>query len=190
MKYDSQRDARLYLNNGVFLHGRNIVRVREVEEDMTVIVDVLNKQQMGRVPIKEISMKPLTIGYYYSQSNDKCVYLVRLPMRGWRQGLTSGNCRAKNVSAFGLDIHEPNFHKMIWNEYPSVQEAKDYAKKVRDCYPFHRAWAIDRYGKLYYKTEVVGEMDGTEYHLFKTFHFLKELLEEALGNDSFKTCSC
>ena len=188
MKYDNVEDANLYLRRSVIYHKDLVLRVEMVREDFSVqCYDYDSKEIIEFDHVNELTLTPIKLGYMFDETYNLTLYAYRLPRRNWRQGLVGDDVGVRGNNNLRIRFTDPGFSKMVKNIYPSVQDAYQLSKKHKTQFiPFHRSWAINRNGLLQYKTETVGEWSPTEHRLLFAYHYLYELLEEALGNETYR----
>lgn len=100
------------------------------------------------------------LGYYNSVVHG-ALYVKRLPLRRWKQGLSSGCLIAsggRNIQKKDMDTGA--FSKMLKNEYPSLAKCILQSRKNRYPVAFHRNFAINVVDgnkcHLHYKGDIVG----------------------------------
>ena len=113
------------------------------------------------------------------------VYSARIPIRRWKQGITSENFGVDHARK--LKWHEmlvmPSVRDMFMNKYPTYKTALKNAGVKSDIIAFHKKIAVgkDLLGdfNLYYRGKIVGRSDdGERYRLGTQMKYLKEFFEE------------
>lgn len=128
----------------------------------------------------ELDITPVSLGFVnlrYTVS-----YLARMPMReDWRQGLRSNNV----VNLLGprfSEIPKKRLYSTIVGSYPKLPSCLRFVAgdgwKMR---AFHKHWAVNSAGQLWYKNSVVGKVEGKELVLSDKFSYLSKKLEVDSG---------
>lgn len=160
--------------------GKEPIFVFSVRSGMTVQYAPLSDLTDVKIcHIDELNLQPVPLGY--CNYNKHASYLTRMPMRrDWRQGLRRGNfCSLNAVNADRIPYE--SLRQAIIGDFPSLAAALEAAKKVKSI-AWHRHWAVDNFGQLFYKggTKPVGKVVNGELQLDSRYIYLNESLKESV----------
>jgi len=125
-------------------------------------------------PKLDISTPPLGYFNYSEDEYSKAVYIERLPVRKWRQGLDADDGRNCNISCKGLKgnrfsiisartIYSKGYEDLVLNEYPHLDVALSKLKSDRvSSIAINRDIALSKFEKIisvFYKRKEVGYME-------------------------------
>ncbi len=196
--YTDIRDAQQHLQHSVIMYDGRPVWVNEIfnhEQTFKVSISSLPRQ---RDPITVDLMDPLLgprearLGYVNSNLG-YALYLTRIPLRQYKQGLCRSNVHIPGVNGqrivnFENLIREPGFADSLRNIYPTYDEAANRLNEnpnVRSV-AFDKCFALERdelgFFRLFYKGEPVAFGEDKSFKLPKKFCYLKEMISE-LGVD-------
>lgn len=164
--------------------------VLTVQNDGYVIGIVNNNHKELRVPIKDLNLEPVKLGYMNSKR--KAGYLMRIPERKWKQGLRERNIYSKD--GVTVNILSPNLFNTIRGIYPSLKDCVDYLYNDEVLSSaFSRDFSVYTKGaskKIYlrYKYFTVGKVDlvgGVALpKLDNNFDYLNECMNEVLDKNA------
>lgn len=195
--FDTREEAAMRLDGTVILGPRGPVYVREMRSEKLVRYRELDER--GGLRDEEITgdlskgfcIKPFPLGYV--NWRDSCLYLQRMPVRKYKQGLHDLAISVVNNGGHGVRwrlnrlYEEPGFFSMCKGGYPSLEEvvmmmgSGNYLSRA-----FDREWALGfRDGKshtLFYKGREVGLhfQDGGAFLLNDGRSYLQEALKEVI----------
>ena len=181
MKYDTDDDANFYLHGSIVLHKGEPVYISRVRKGMQAECWPVGKgdEEPHLVPVQELDLQPIRLGYVFQSSIRKTMYIERLPTRAWRQGITRSNCRARGDIGFRMPHYDSRFMKeIIKPTYISLNKAARKARKHGIEIPFCRTMSVDSSSLIRYKTKIVGEYTDKKIHLMKRYTYLAELIKE------------
>lgn len=168
------------LNETVVRHEGELVEVMRVDGDngTTSVVNVVTGSEQ-RVPLAELDVSPLSLGYINHQGT--ATYVVRQPKRrDWRQGTRRGNLTTLRGLGMG-NIAYGMLARTVKGEFPSFTKVLKSHLTVKDSIAFHRDWAVARNGDLLYKSVgKVGLVADGEPQLATKYAYLDEALKEAV----------
>lgn len=128
--------------------------------------------------LDDINTCPVPLGYT-NTSNYGALYLERMPVRRYRQGLRRDNMICKDGIRVDV-ISWANIDKTIRGDYPTLKEAYKSTASTGRSMAWARNWAVDGAGILYKSNKVGLFKAGLVPVLEKNFTYLKEALEEEL----------
>lgn len=151
-----------------------------VDEDrvLTYHTFLEGREQQCSLDSNSIDLTPLSLGY--SNFKTGAVYLVRTPIRRWKQGTDR-----RSIHVIGVDYRRDDWFtttamlKCFNSEYPSCIEALLLADVDRPVVAFCKNWAVSYKGELYFRGTKVGSCKG-KITLEEAYHYLQEMLEEEL----------
>jgi hypothetical protein len=155
----------------------------------TAQVQPLDKEVLEEVPLRELDIEPVRLGFCKSQVDTFACYLSRAPLRNdWRQGLRSNNIR----SLWGPDPRYCDNRSLvdtIMGFYPSYEAAIDLSVNTPErVIPISRDWALksDERGDvtiLYKWMGCVGDVQNNQVRVFDQYNYLSETLQGVVGCD-------
>ena len=186
-RYDNTNDAYQHLSHTVvigkegipfFLSARSHHKwdwyVQEVGGDEREVLDI---RKIG------LTFEPIQLGY--CNHNSTCSYLIRRPVRMWKQGLSYDHVKAK-TGYLDDDLFISEFlRNTITNKYPNIKESYAKVKNHGWSSAFHRDFAFTGNEfplvQIEYKGDHIGYVneDG-DLDIKDKFFFVKEQLEEVI----------
>lgn len=210
MRYESERDVKLRLENSVVMWERRPVIVTAAESlEMVIVQDILTERN-SRVRLEALDLSPASapLGYTVSDTG-RVLFAMRKPSRRFKQGLTQENFFAFNAlekpsdrefaemfaaagrapraaRMVGDAIHpfSKSIARTIMGQFPDIGEAFQSVRKgQKNIVPFHREWAVGEKHDdlcLFYRGDVVGYVGDGSVKLLPEKFYLKECLELCL----------
>lgn len=195
-RYDNVADAYQQLNRTVLFTNMGIpFYVRAVDQRkwgwlVLALGDREENTEAIDLRLLGIDFKPPQLGYCNYQGS--CVYLVRRPVRMWKQGLSMEHLLAKHGGYIDEDILQSEYlYNTLLNNYPSLSESYISILDTGNSIAFHRDFALSARNypniSLDYKGKVIGSVneDG-DLEIDGKFFYLKEQLAEVLHEESQK----
>lgn len=185
MRYESEADVKLRLQQSLVRKGKEPVYVQAVENKDTVVIHNCVTGRKERVDVSELDLSPVPLGYVISDG--EVVYVTRKPTRRYKQGLTTENMVVRDVlrNRFTkLSVNDKGLCKTVLGTYPSVEEAFQECRNGKDIIPFSREWAVANYKDelcVMHKGNVVGYVGDESVMLSPDKYYLKESLMEVLN---------
>lgn len=192
-RYDNENDAYQHLHQTVLLTASGIPFYIAAMELGTWKWKVLalgdSEDKNEQIDIRElgITFEPIQLGY--CNYPDFCTYLVRRPVRMWKQGLSPDHIKAKSGYIDEGIITSHYLYNTILGSYPSPEESYRRVVDIGGSCAFNRDFAFS--SPLYpvisleYKGEVIGDMnENGDLEIKDKFFFVKEQLEEVLHEAS------
>jgi hypothetical protein len=173
--YDDAEYARSRLLTTYVRYKQTVVKVLDINEDMTCDVQNLKTGRMMRTSVEKLNLKSMPLGYV--NFNRNCGYLSRIPKRhDWRQGIRAANVSSRELINKGLV-------NTVYNIYPNFYAALEEVSTGRcNTLAFSREFCINREFSIFYKTMgLVGKVVDKKPVLHKNFFFLDEALQEAIN---------
>jgi hypothetical protein len=140
----------------------------------------LSNQEPISLTLEEIDLTPVRLGLIDTEEWG-AVYITRLPVRGWKQGLSP-----ESFTVFYPGKELPRLSFPIWGLYDTIQrnyctydEALEKAKSTGLSRPFSPKFSVGPQGELYYKCLQVGK----NKELDPEFFYLEQYLDETLEGD-------
>ena len=179
--FDTVRDADFYLKGGIVKYKGEPVYIMRVMLEFVARIYRIRDQNVSEAPVRDLDLTPFPLGYFFDQPTQRSFYIERMPIRKWKVGLTSENMKFRN-SVYAFPIPDPSLrlHNMIQPTYRPLKESFAIAAIGQVEMPFSRRFSVDYQRAVRYKTDVVGHYDGQNVKLDRKFHWLKEVLKEAL----------
>lgn len=127
----------------------------------------LESQEMNSVKFTEKDFSSLSRRVGMVNIGSDCVYVSRNPVRKYSVGLNHGNVKvqqlagASSVSPFKVlyatakGLREVGLANAINNKYPAFTEALSGSLRG-GCQAFDKQFAVDKKGRVFYKTKEVG----------------------------------
>lgn len=164
--------------------------VNSVERNGTFFGKVFTGKKIYKTSAKEDQLSIDKIRLGYTNVRGGANYLMRKPLRDWRQGL-----RANNVVGLPRTLDDNTLVSLylpISGNYPGFEEAK-YIMNVfgSSAVAFDRNFCINSNGLLYHKGTCVGNyLTGyrSEYEsisLLPSYHYLREAIKHAMGDREY-----
>lgn len=192
-RYDNDKDAYQQLNQTVVATESGVlyyIRATAINGwiwRVLALGDVYENTE--EIDIRElgITFNPLQLGY--CNHEEMSSYLVRRPVRMWKQGLSSDHIKAKSGYTPDDLIRSVELNNMLLNSYPTLPACYEWVKAIGGSQAFHRDFALitTNYPKigLEYKGEFVGILnDNGDFEIDDEFFFVKEQLEEILNEEN------
>jgi len=189
-RYDSADDAQMQLDYTLQMTASGLAYVRH-QRGWRYSVNYLDKPNLDPVEgdIRKVGLtfEPLELGYvnYFGS----LLYLVRKPLRAWKQGISMDNLRnlTEDYRHPPEDVLESsNIRDTIENKYYNLTRSYDEASKKGNNCAFHRDFALRRamLGQeitLEYKGSKVGIVNkDLDFEIDDKYIYIKEALEEAI----------
>ena len=187
--WNDLHDAQMRANNTVVRFNDKPVYIKRIEPlngEITAFFIYLLNGQSNNAPVMDArwNWKPVPTGYVNTGMG--AVFLMRKPVRKWKQGLAADNVQFNHVMRVGTNqlLRSRNMGRMIVRDYPSFDEAREKLAEVRSC-AFHPEFALVRMdiGPLYlnYRGDVVGWFEKDEVVLGEEYRYLNELIQEVMA---------
>lgn len=198
MRYDNERDAASYLGNSIILYDGKPVIVGEVQRvpiqrSFVIQLMPLPKGSPFSTTLDDPKLNMLNIRLGNVTWGDNVYYLERIPIRAYKQGITSnnvnivgptGNLRSRDI--LGELRTTPGFVDMMMGVYPTAAEVKKklVAAGVRKAIAVSRQFALSynpdlEEFSLVYKGETVARSSDTRFKLPSRYQHLREFLMES-----------
>lgn len=147
-------------------------------DDGTTAIRNLITGKRKNVTLDKLNVEPAPLGY--CNYNGVASYLSRIPMReDWRQGLRKRIINSSASPVAMIDYSE--IAKTIIGEFPSYTQCLAITS---GSMAWHRDWARDSEGVLYYKSYIVGKKEL----LNDDFKYLQEELDISMGVKNGDNC--
>lgn len=171
------------LVNTIVRHNDKLVEVLGINRangHCTVRQVSAARQDMKVVPLDELNLKPLRLGYA-NLNGGGAIFICRVPRRDdWRQGTRAANLK---VCVDGFMNFEWPLHilvDVVANKYPKFKTAVTRSRNTGKRVAWAREWAVQG-GMVFNKDRVVGRMnDKNEITLNEGYTYLQESLTETL----------
>lgn len=122
---------------------------------------------------KEVDLTPIALGYM--NFRDGAVYACRIAKRRWKQGIDkAGAMLSKPMNRGENWVDSKEFLACYYNEYPAFEDAYTQAKESGVSVAFHKKWAINGHGELFYR----GKFVGTTLKLKQAYAYLEQMMKE------------
>lgn len=180
-----------YLEGAVFLQGNTPVLVHSARSDQEIHVSELGDRdrEVSTIPLQSLNLNPPKLGYMNSRGRAR--YLVRIPSRNWRQGITNRNTqelswttsdfpRFRSVSV--TEDHVKGLKLMLQNDYPSIPYAME-ALSRGDCseIALSKVLCLDSNLNLLYKGRSIGSFANEQISLLEHFQHMLTMVEDTLN---------
>lgn len=157
--------------------------------EYSVIREGLGKVFHIDVADKKVDMTPVPLGMcsYHDGDSFRCYYIMRLPVRKWKIGLTKENIDILTVQtgqnaggAINMLFPQTFLVDCIEGKYVGLTEAIKALKRRRGVIPFSRRFAIDHEHSVWYKGHnlSVGWFENGQVNLDKDHTYLSEIMME------------
>ena len=159
-----------------------------LNSDTVNYIDLLNRKE-GICKLSDLNIDPVPLGYCNTQS--KCTYLVRMPMRqDWKQGLRFNSLR--DINGRKVDFNYYTIAHTIMGKFPSLSECIDkFSNTSKNPFntdqrniksiAFNRDFCIKDGELLEYKgVYVVGTISKNGYKLKERFDWVEDCLKMAI----------
>lgn len=190
---ESPQHARLRFCSTVVMSSKNIpVWVETVNDDWSVRAFVLGTDT--RVPVSDIrsgDLLPDPVKLGFCQIGSEAFYLSRRPSRRSKQGLDLSDVSIFHTLGGNIDLITTTAFKAvaktITGDFCSFEAAIESVKEKKPkSLAFHRDWALVNKGgdiQAFYKFYgICGILEKDKIRLSNRFEYLKETLEEDVGN--------
>lgn len=186
--YETVNAARDRLSDTVIYNPRGEpFRAEAFTEDpnggLRVMGTDLVVKRVAEYALNECQFMQYNLGYMNTPSG--AVYVYRIPVRKYRQGLHFENVNIGAYMNWRDTITKPYFIDMMMRKYPSLREAQDSLQANKECesVAFHPRMALSRDDLglyfLLYKGKRIGWSDTDEFRLPSDFSYLRESLNES-----------
>ena len=194
--------AQRYLKHSVVRVDGGAVYILDVSRSANrrgfdIVYQDIASGRHGKVDVNSlrVDLNPIPVGMM--QYNGNTVYLVRMPVRRWKIGLSANNCQAWNTYPGNIEkklyvganithlITSSSFAKAAQKDYDDVRVARGNSTRYTSV-PFSQRFAVRSTGAIVYKNfnDTVGEvMEGDEGWvgvLKPRYEFLTQALNEDL----------
>jgi hypothetical protein len=190
---ESPDHARLRFLGTVVTTDKNVpVYINSIHEDWSATCTILNSNKTLTMQDlrKEIITSPVSLGF--CQIDKEAVYVTRRPSRRSKQGLdledvhiyrTNG---AADFTITSVSVKKA-IAKTILGDFCSFKTAAVSINKEEKSLAFNKDWALDNDGSgeifvIYKFFGRCGKVENGKITLFPNFTFLRETLEEDVGN--------
>ena len=147
------------------------------------LVKKLTDHKLFEIKPEDINLIPVKLGWY--NDDDDAYYITRVPCRKWKQGLNPENMAIDGVYKNPIKIKwiDIKLHNTIKGIYPTYHIVINSLKTVPSLKKraFHRQWAVDKDGLLWYSGWVVGHIVNDIPYLTKQNNYLKDVFERQAG---------
>jgi len=192
-RYDNENDAYQQLNRTVvptksgILYYIRAISINDWLWKVLALGDLAENAETIDIRELGITFSPLQLGY--CNHEDNASYLVRRPVRMWKQGLSSDHIKAKSGWIMDGLMHREELNNMLLNSYPSLPDCYEWVRNIVGSKAFNRDFALatSNYPKisLEYKGEIIGILnDNGDFEIDDEFFFVKEQLEEILNEEN------
>lgn len=167
-----------YLRGSVILYDKMPVYISDVYKDK-VYFTLEDKTYSVGISNSKIDLNPFPLGYV--QKGETPLYLYRIPVRDWKQGLSAKNLfgqRPGDVAPFAVSPLKvmDSLQQLITTQYPTLS-------KCLSGGVFSREFAIFK-GKVYYKRLCVGDVKEGKVHLHPKYLYLSSDIHEEEMRDA------
>ena len=181
LKFRSDRDASMRLTGSIVMYKGKPVHVLEATVKKCLVV-LVGKGDELRVNTDDLDLTPVQIGNI--QIGAECLYVQRMPIRRWKQGLHRENLRvssgpsSRRIPGMHINMTDKDMLNAIINKFGDAQE--NMAKVLSGQWAsaaLNRHWSVHNHKgipRLMYKDKLVGFVDEGEITITKKFFFLKE----------------
>lgn len=188
MIYDNQRDANSRLSGTIVLWENKAARVLDVTENLGLFMRQLSTTKEAVLKQDDAALQLISPPLGYANLKRGAVYLVRKPVRMWKQGLDPRQLWMEGRPVLvRAQWDGPEFTKCYDGDYPTIDKAvkmfkgtNPFAQESPETVAFSRQWAVGKRGELLYKNKEVGRM-GDRLTLNDKYGWLAEALEESLN---------
>jgi len=187
-RYDNYGDASQHLNNTVVMTGIGIPFYIQDRGDgwvWSVLALGDHGENAENIDLRDlnITFEPIQLGYCNHQGLTP--YLIRKPIRMWRQGLCHDNLASNNNLITNNVIRSKGLLNTILNVYPSLFESFNKVMERGGGCAFHRDFSLvsmeSPLVNLEYKGDVVGFINETgDFDIEEKYSFIREQLSEVI----------
>lgn len=185
----SVSDLRQMFSDTIVRYNKNPVYIAHISNNRFVDCVNIGNGKEFTVAFDDVGwdFKPINTGYVNIQGF--ALFITRMPLRQFKQGLHHDNIKIKLNSnrddgrlrkaydrVRGLNCRP--IYQMAKNIYPSIQQAIELLEDNNVEVAFDRQFAINSAGDLFYRSELVGnvDMETATPIFFKEFEFLRKAL--------------
>jgi hypothetical protein len=185
--FDNKRDAEMRINKSVVMYKKRPVYITGISEKLYCTAHELGDpgaEHRFKVTSRLLDLKPVKTGYLNLERNT--VYLVRTPVRRWKQGLNAENIRIHADVAGGARLLDTvSMRNCILNAYPKYPEAIASIREGWRSIAFHRHYAMSAGPAglvfLLYRGDKVGWIKDDSPVISDEYRFIEEELQEVIG---------
>ncbi len=195
-------DLRTFFQGSLAIHKGKPRKVISIGENRAFkLLDLLTqKTVIDEEGIKHINPPLLRLGMVNIEG--EVVFMSRLPVRKMHIGLNSQNTTVQALrqeeypQGFpalykkALEFTSPGIAETMLGKFPSFREALKQTREFGGACAFDRQFAVNKYGDIYYKTNVVGCIKKS-YSSVKKIEFKHgyESLIYLIRNDDENDCA-
>lgn len=186
--WDNQEDARMRLLNSVVRFKDQAVTITDINAGLTVYFTYLATGNASKAAIesRDWDWSPVPTGYV--NTNRHAVYVERMPVRKWKQGLHRDNTKIRGEGQRLIDrdiIFSKHFAQTVKMKFPKYKDAlKDVTNNKYKSRAFSLHYSLDRdeIGLLWlmYRGFKVGWYAGEIFQFGDGFGYLQEELDNAI----------
>lgn len=154
------------------------IKVLDINDTDEVVVRVLGTRDNKVVKLNELDCSPVPLGFVNSPHGAQ--FVMRVPKRrDWRQGMRRENTKVVGPSGRYSELY---LKRAILGVYPSFKYASSRKSKGK-LTAWHRHWAIDSKGGLFYKAHgCVGSYIDGDFKLKVKWEYLREYLNGCISS--------
>lgn len=184
------QDLRTMFQHTLVRYSNNPVMITHISADKKADCLFIGNNEEQTIPLEDakFNFKPVSLGYVNIQGY--CFYVSRTTRRQYKQGLSVDNVKFKlNGEELKADRQHAAYervkglsckalHNTIKNVYPSLQGAIEMFEDEAEEVAFDRQFAVNKRGNLYYKGELVGNVNlqTHEINFPPEFEYLRKAL--------------
>lgn len=184
------QDLRTMFQNTLVRYNNNPVMITHINNNKKADCVFIGNNDEQTIPLddEKFNFKPVSLGYVNIQGY--CVYLSRTTRRQYKQGLCIDNAKFKlNGGDLQADRQHAAYervkqltckaiHNTVKNVYPSLQNAIEMFEDEAHEVAFDRQFSVNKYGRLYYKAEPVGDVNLQTHEIVfpPEFEYLRKAL--------------
>lgn len=202
----SEADIETLYHNCLFIHEGALVKVHSISfgtNPATFTLINLSTGKSTKVVFDQDAFKVPEKRIGFVNIMKSVVYVVRLPLRRYHLGINANNIEVRTPDGIPYPMGRietlsqlSNLNKVeVYNayagKYPSLAESVKNAKEWKGACAFDKQFAVDFQGKIYYKENCVGKMDGEVIKFDDEWKYLDVVLEKNYekGSRTFKASS-
>jgi hypothetical protein len=183
--YDSVEYAMTRINHTVVMHKRKPILVQSITNGRVIQGKRLDKS--GRkvsCNLDDVTLLDLPLGFL--NKDGKVYHLSRKAMRhDWRQGLRPQTILVEPW----MDVDYADIGRCLLQRYPTFSKAVALVGNGHEACAWTPDLAINNRGKVWWKSYLVGSIEGDEIHLRAKFKFLSKMLKEST-NECYAIVPC
>lgn len=182
--------ANLRLNATIVRLNNLPVYISEVREDWSVVIKYLLSGKSSTLPdirtVEGLDISPVPLGF--CQVGDTAAYLMRMPRRRTKQGLSEDSICMHNymgrISVRESGAYAKALANTILGVYPSIKNALSILERgVASSVAISRNWSLSSKHLIQYKYfGNVGTYTGGQFLLDGDYSYLQECLEKEIIN--------